>query len=153
MTIAHPKRPCPRLLSYKALASSLLPKDSQSSPHTPNRFFFKKTFKQRTSIMSIFLWKIFCLIGGIGWEKVRRTFRRNSMARIFSIVWFITCVYYLGRVPSPIVTKKLKETSKTEEMEESEEEIIWFHFVWCGFFGENSTGERLRIWRVQGTSF
>ena len=116
-------------------------------------FFFLKTFKQRTSIMSIFLWKIFCLIGGIGWEKVRRTFRRNSMAQIFSILWFITCVYYLGRVPSPIVTKKLKETSKTEEMEESEEETIWFHFVWCGFFGENSTGERLRIWRVQGTSF
>ena len=44
---------------------------------------------------------------------------RNSMARIFSILLFITCVYYLGRVPSPIVTKKLKET---EERGESEEE-------------------------------
>nr|QGQ49195.1 hypothetical chloroplast RF1 [Eria corneri] len=42
---------------------------------------------------------------------------RNSMARIFSILLFITCVYYLGRMPSPIVTKKLKEkeTSETEE--------------------------------------
>jgi len=40
------------------------------------------------------------------------------MARIFSILLFITCVYYLGRVPSPIVTKKLKETSETEESEE-----------------------------------
>uniref|UniRef100_UPI0030FE9869 hypothetical protein RF1 n=1 Tax=Primula partschiana TaxID=690505 RepID=UPI0030FE9869 len=40
---------------------------------------------------------------------------RNSMARIFSILLFITCVYYLGRIPSPILTKKLKETSKTEE--------------------------------------
>nr|YP_010212078.1 Ycf1 protein [Thalictrum aquilegiifolium]UBI43839.1 Ycf1 protein [Thalictrum aquilegiifolium] len=40
---------------------------------------------------------------------------RNSMARIFSILLFITCVYYLGRIPSPIVTKKLKETSKKEE--------------------------------------
>nr|YP_010310601.1 hypothetical chloroplast RF1 [Mimusops elengi]UMY76135.1 hypothetical chloroplast RF1 [Mimusops elengi] len=40
---------------------------------------------------------------------------RNSMARIFSILLFITCVYYLGRMPSPILTKKLKETSKTEE--------------------------------------
>nr|YP_009419810.1 hypothetical chloroplast RF1 [Pentaphylax euryoides]ASM46489.1 hypothetical chloroplast RF1 [Pentaphylax euryoides] len=40
---------------------------------------------------------------------------RNSMARIFSILLFITCVYYLGRIPSPIFTKKLKETSKTEE--------------------------------------
>nr|YP_009269935.1 hypothetical chloroplast RF19 [Neottia acuminata]ANT72847.1 hypothetical chloroplast RF19 [Neottia acuminata] len=42
---------------------------------------------------------------------------RNYMARIFSIILFITCVYYLGRMPSPIVTKKLKdkETSETEE--------------------------------------
>ncbi|KAL3728762.1 hypothetical protein ACJRO7_033353 [Eucalyptus globulus] len=40
---------------------------------------------------------------------------RNSMARIFSILLFITCVYYLGRIPSPIVTKKFKETSETEE--------------------------------------
>nr|YP_009698593.1 Ycf1 [Petalonyx linearis]QEJ85600.1 Ycf1 [Petalonyx linearis] len=47
---------------------------------------------------------------------------RNSMARIFSILLFITCVYYLGRIPSPILTKKLKETSKTEERGESEEE-------------------------------
>nr|YP_009891823.1 Ycf1.2 [Moriera spinosa]QKK38196.1 Ycf1.2 [Moriera spinosa] len=40
---------------------------------------------------------------------------RNSMARIFSILLFITCVYYLGRIPSPILTKKLKGTSETEE--------------------------------------
>nr|YP_009752808.1 Ycf1 protein [Cyclantheropsis parviflora]QIT05458.1 Ycf1 protein [Cyclantheropsis parviflora] len=44
---------------------------------------------------------------------------RNSMTRIFSILLFITCVYYLGRIPSPIVTKKLKET---EERGESEDE-------------------------------
>uniref|UniRef100_UPI0030FEA710 hypothetical protein RF1 n=1 Tax=Manekia incurva TaxID=1072615 RepID=UPI0030FEA710 len=47
---------------------------------------------------------------------------RNSMARIFSILLFITSVYYLGRMPSPIVTKKLKETSEMEERGESEEE-------------------------------
>nr|YP_009748602.1 Ycf1 protein [Ponerorchis gracilis]QII90358.1 Ycf1 protein [Ponerorchis gracilis] len=46
---------------------------------------------------------------------------RNSMARIFSILLFITCVYYLGRMPSPIVTKKLKETSETEEGGERKE--------------------------------
>uniref|UniRef100_UPI0030027637 hypothetical protein RF1 n=1 Tax=Hedyosmum orientale TaxID=226581 RepID=UPI0030027637 len=46
----------------------------------------------------------------------------NSMARIFRILLFITCVYYLGRIPSPIVTKKLKETSEREEGGESEEE-------------------------------
>nr|YP_010557991.1 hypothetical protein RF1 [Euphorbia echinulata]UED19101.1 hypothetical protein RF1 [Euphorbia echinulata] len=43
---------------------------------------------------------------------------RNSMARIFSILLFITCVYSLGRAPSPIFTNKLKETSETEESEE-----------------------------------
>nr|YP_009749975.1 hypothetical chloroplast RF1 [Chelidonium majus]QIJ46338.1 hypothetical chloroplast RF1 [Chelidonium majus]QNA48402.1 hypothetical chloroplast RF1 [Chelidonium majus] len=47
---------------------------------------------------------------------------RNSMARIFSILLFITCVYHLGRIPSPTVTKKLKETAETEERGESEEE-------------------------------
>nr|YP_009930948.1 Ycf1.2 [Atelanthera perpusilla]QNR88286.1 Ycf1.2 [Atelanthera perpusilla] len=43
---------------------------------------------------------------------------RNSMARIFSILLFITCVYYLGRIPSPIFTKKLKGTLETEERED-----------------------------------
>nr|YP_010576475.1 Ycf1 [Antidesma bunius]UZN44016.1 Ycf1 [Antidesma bunius] len=43
---------------------------------------------------------------------------RNSMARIFSILLFITCIYSLGRIPSPIFTKKLKESSETEEREE-----------------------------------
>ncbi|KAM0954132.1 hypothetical protein DsansV1_C01g0007581 [Dioscorea sansibarensis] len=47
---------------------------------------------------------------------------RNSMGRIFSILLFITCVYYLGRMPSPIVTKKLKEILEAEEGRESEEE-------------------------------
>nr|YP_009899739.1 Ycf1.1 [Notoceras bicorne]QKK46634.1 Ycf1.1 [Notoceras bicorne] len=36
---------------------------------------------------------------------------RNSMARIFSILLFITCVYSLGRIPSPIFTKKIKGNS------------------------------------------
>nr|UFK28315.1 hypothetical protein RF1 [Ostericum grosseserratum] len=44
----------------------------------------------------------------------------NSMARIFSILLFITCVYYLGRIPSPIFTKKLNP--QTEKGWESEEE-------------------------------
>nr|AXO65993.1 Ycf1 [Epiblema grandiflorum] len=56
---------------------------------------------------------------------------RNSMARILSILLFITCVYYLGRMPSPIVTKKLKEketeesdvetTSETKETKQEQE--------------------------------
>ncbi|KAL2922332.1 hypothetical protein RDABS01_013823 [Bienertia sinuspersici] len=40
------------------------------------------------------------------------------MARIFSILLFISCVYHLGRMPSPIFTKKLKETPETKESEE-----------------------------------
>nr|YP_010828098.1 putative chloroplast RF1 [Santalum yasi]WFF45116.1 putative chloroplast RF1 [Santalum yasi] len=47
---------------------------------------------------------------------------KNSMARIFSILLFITCVYYLGKTPSPIFTKKLKETSETDERRKGEEE-------------------------------
>nr|YP_010620520.1 hypothetical chloroplast RF1 [Kirganelia reticulata]WAX37581.1 hypothetical chloroplast RF1 [Kirganelia reticulata] len=46
---------------------------------------------------------------------------RNSIARIFTIFLFSTCIYSLGRIPSPILTKKLKETS-TSKKEESEEE-------------------------------
>lgn len=46
---------------------------------------------------------------------------RNFVARIFSILLFITCVYYLGRIPSPILTKKLKETSERGESEEETE--------------------------------
>nr|ALO21972.1 Ycf1 [Cucurbita digitata] len=46
---------------------------------------------------------------------------RNSMARIFSILLFITCVYYLGRIPSPILTKKLKETEETKGTKQEQE--------------------------------
>ena len=48
---------------------------------------------------------------------------RNSMARIFSILLFITCIYYLGRIPLPIFTKKLKvkETFERQKGEESAE--------------------------------
>nr|YP_011011820.1 hypothetical protein RF1 [Phlomoides cordifolia]WPW62069.1 hypothetical protein RF1 [Phlomoides cordifolia] len=52
---------------------------------------------------------------------------RNSKARILSILLFITCVYYLGRIPSPLFTKKLKETSKTgagERVESAEERDV-----------------------------
>nr|AUT82850.1 Ycf1 [Ranunculus flammula] len=47
---------------------------------------------------------------------------KNSMARILSILLFITCIYYLGRMPSPLVTKKLKKTSKREERGKNKEE-------------------------------
>nr|WCP17105.1 hypothetical chloroplast RF1 [Menispermum dauricum] len=52
---------------------------------------------------------------------------KNYLARIFSILLFITCVYYLGRMPSPIFTKKLKkketdvETSETKGTKQEQE--------------------------------
>nr|QJF73165.1 Ycf1 [Iris loczyi] len=51
---------------------------------------------------------------------------RNSMARIFSILLFITCVYHLGRMPSPIFTNKLKEKEEGgERKEESDVETTY----------------------------
>nr|YP_010295807.1 hypothetical chloroplast RF19 [Syringa villosa]UMB49745.1 hypothetical chloroplast RF19 [Syringa villosa] len=52
------------------------------------------------------------------YNKYRVLELRNSMARIFSILLFITCVYDLGRIPTLIITNKWKETSKMEEREE-----------------------------------
>nr|YP_009271528.1 Ycf1 [Eclipta prostrata]ANW48021.1 Ycf1 [Eclipta prostrata] len=40
-----------------------------------------------------------------------------SMAGIFSIFLLVTCVYYLGRIPSPIFSKKLNTLDKMEEEE------------------------------------
>nr|YP_010723428.1 Ycf1 protein [Dierama igneum]WDW26798.1 Ycf1 protein [Dierama igneum] len=53
---------------------------------------------------------------------------RNSMARIFSILLFITCVYYLGRMPSPIFTKKLKERGEGGKRKEKRKDEFHFHF-------------------------
>jgi hypothetical protein len=41
-----------------------------------------------------------------------------SMAGIFSIFLLVTCVYYLGRIPSPIFSNKLNKLDKMEEEEE-----------------------------------
>nr|WOC92411.1 hypothetical chloroplast RF19 [Utricularia volubilis] len=56
----------------------------------------------------------------IGKNKYLVSELRNFLARLFSILLFIICVYYLGRIPSPILTKKLKETPKVEERVEKE---------------------------------
>nr|UCS10291.1 hypothetical chloroplast RF1 [Artemisia giraldii] len=40
-----------------------------------------------------------------------------SMAGIFSIFLLVTCVYYLGRIPSPIFSNKLNKLDKMEEEE------------------------------------
>nr|QKM78313.1 hypothetical chloroplast RF19 [Artemisia gmelinii] len=41
-----------------------------------------------------------------------------SMAGIFSIFLLVTCVYHLGRIPSPIFSNKLNKLDKMEEEEE-----------------------------------
>nr|YP_010195185.1 hypothetical chloroplast RF19 [Arcangelisia gusanlung]QZZ82051.1 hypothetical chloroplast RF19 [Arcangelisia gusanlung] len=46
---------------------------------------------------------------------------KNYLARIFSILLFITCVYYLGRMPSPIFTKKLKKKETEVDIEKTSE--------------------------------
>nr|YP_011000634.1 Ycf1 [Robinsonia thurifera]WPN83053.1 Ycf1 [Robinsonia thurifera] len=46
-----------------------------------------------------------------------------SMTSIFSIFLLVICVYYLGRIPSPIFSKKLNKLDKMEEEEEEEEEF------------------------------
>nr|QQO99479.1 hypothetical chloroplast RF1 [Lonicera angustifolia var. myrtillus] len=71
----------------------------------------------------------------------------NSMARAFSIILFITCVYYLGRMPSPLLTKKLEKPLTMEEEgvrkerdvkierafetkgTKHKQELFWFEFV------------------------
>nr|YP_010567420.1 hypothetical protein RF1 [Plicosepalus curviflorus]UZC33611.1 hypothetical protein RF1 [Plicosepalus curviflorus] len=49
---------------------------------------------------------------------------QNWMARIFSILLFITCVYHLGRIPSPILTKKLKKTSDMKGIQKESQDVF-----------------------------
>nr|QBY40856.1 hypothetical chloroplast RF1 [Marshallia caespitosa] len=46
-----------------------------------------------------------------------------SIADIFNIFLLVTCIYYLGRIPSPIFSKKLNTLDKMEDEEEEEEEF------------------------------
>src|SRR5919202_1985413 len=46
-----------------------------------------------------------------------------SMAGIFSFFLFLTCVYNLGRMPSPILSKKLNTLEKIKEERIEEEKI------------------------------
>uniref|UniRef100_A0A2C9U3A7 Translocon at the inner envelope membrane of chloroplasts 214 n=1 Tax=Manihot esculenta TaxID=3983 RepID=A0A2C9U3A7_MANES len=56
------------------------------------------------------------------WIHQNYSIRSNILFRSNNILLFITCVYSLGRIPSPIFTKKLKETSEMEEREEETDE-------------------------------
>nr|YP_010743772.1 photosystem I assembly protein Ycf1 [Lonicera harae]WET30442.1 photosystem I assembly protein Ycf1 [Lonicera harae] len=78
----------------------------------------------------------------------RMSILENSLSRTFSIILFITCVYYLGRMPSPLLTNKLEKPLTMEEggvrkkegdvkIERAPEtkgtkhkqELFWFEFV------------------------
>nr|YP_009680772.1 hypothetical protein Ycf1 [Kummerowia striata]AYA54506.1 hypothetical protein Ycf1 [Kummerowia striata] len=41
---------------------------------------------------------------------------KNSMFKIFIIFLFVTCLYYLGRIPPPFFTKKLSEIEENNEI-------------------------------------
>nr|YP_010711748.1 Ycf1 protein [Corydalis heterocarpa]WDA92403.1 Ycf1 protein [Corydalis heterocarpa] len=94
-----------------------------------------------TSFVGWFIGHILCLKGFelvVLWIRQNRFIRlnryyaaefRNSLERIFTILVFISCVYYLDRIPSPIRTinyedkkKKQKNTSATVERSQSAEE-------------------------------
>nr|YP_010975185.1 Ycf1 protein [Amyema preissii]WNR58144.1 Ycf1 protein [Amyema preissii] len=69
---------------------------------------------------------------------------QNGMARIFSILLFITCVYHLGRIPSPILTKKLKKTSEMKGIQKESQDI-------CSM-DENKANDNLKaFWKAPVT--
>ncbi|CAN6455224.1 unnamed protein product [Victoria cruziana] len=74
------------------------------------------------------------------WEKMRPNalFRsnkylipnwRNFVSQIFSIILFIIYICYLGRMPSPLITKKLKESAKGEEKKKTEKGNVEIEIV------------------------
>nr|YP_010218461.1 hypothetical chloroplast RF19 [Bidens tripartita]UBU97986.1 hypothetical chloroplast RF19 [Bidens tripartita] len=50
-------------------------------------------------------------------SEFKKSELKKKMAGIFSILLLVTCVYYLGRIPSPIFSNKLNELDKMEEEE------------------------------------
>nr|YP_010162356.1 hypothetical chloroplast RF19 [Dolichos falciformis]QRI60065.1 hypothetical chloroplast RF19 [Dolichos falciformis] len=42
---------------------------------------------------------------------------RNSMVKIFLVFLFVTCLYYLGRIPPPFFNKKLSEIQEKNEID------------------------------------
>nr|YP_010999151.1 Ycf1 protein [Boopis anthemoides]WPM92969.1 Ycf1 protein [Boopis anthemoides]WVH38823.1 hypothetical chloroplast RF1 [Boopis anthemoides] len=68
------------------------------------------------------------------WIRQNRSIRSNkyirsmselkmAIARIFSIFFLIACVYSLGRIPSPIFTKKLSHTAEEREVKADERDV------------------------------
>nr|DBA09749.1 TPA_asm: Ycf1 protein [Corydalis solida]DBA09750.1 TPA_asm: Ycf1 protein [Corydalis solida] len=91
-----------------------------------------------SSFVGWFIGHILCMKGFelvLFWIRQNRSIKlnryrtadfRNSLERIFTILLFLSCVYYLGRIPSPNRTqdkkKKEKKTSATVERGQSADE-------------------------------
>ena len=91
-----------------------------------------------SSFVGWFIGHILCMKGFelvLFWIRQNRSIRlnkyraadfRNSLERIFTILLFLSCVYYLGRIPSPIriadKKKKQQKTSTTAEKGQNENE-------------------------------
>nr|YP_010475721.1 hypothetical protein RF1 [Corydalis stricta]UVH70008.1 hypothetical protein RF1 [Corydalis stricta] len=91
-----------------------------------------------SSFVGWFIGHILCMKGFelvLFWIRQNRSIRlnkyraadfRNSLERIFTILVFLSCIYYLGRIPSPIkmedIKKKREKTSATTETERGQSE-------------------------------
>nr|YP_010154198.1 hypothetical protein RF1 [Corydalis hsiaowutaishanensis]QQW52031.1 hypothetical protein RF1 [Corydalis hsiaowutaishanensis] len=114
---------------------------SSTLPRVISIYMFRcnnKTLFLTSSFVGWFIGHILCMKGLeliLFWIRQNRSIRlnryraadfRNSLERIFTILLFLSCVYYLGRIPSPIRTqdqkKKEKKTSVTVEKGQSADE-------------------------------
>nr|UJI65759.1 Ycf1 protein [Corydalis fangshanensis] len=126
-------------LIFPLLNHFILP--SSALPRLISIYMFRCNNKMlflTTSFVGWFIGHILCLKGFelvVFWIRKNRSIRlnryyaaefQNSMERIFTILVFISCVYYLDRIPSPIRTedkkKKQKKTSATVERRQSADE-------------------------------
>nr|YP_009139836.1 hypothetical chloroplast RF1 [Cynara humilis]AKG49844.1 hypothetical chloroplast RF1 [Cynara humilis]AKH02255.1 hypothetical chloroplast RF1 [Cynara cardunculus var. scolymus] len=68
-----------------------------------------------------------------------------SMAGYFRILFLITCVYYLGRTPSPIFSKKLNNLYRIEEDYDDEEEEEFNNNRRVYYMSRNEENLKLKI--------
>nr|YP_009710995.1 hypothetical chloroplast RF19 [Tagetes erecta]QGI24208.1 hypothetical chloroplast RF19 [Tagetes erecta]QIV26120.1 hypothetical chloroplast RF1 [Tagetes erecta]UUL97291.1 hypothetical chloroplast RF1 [Tagetes erecta] len=127
-----------QLLNYFILPSSMLAR-------LVNIFMFRCNSKMLFVTSSFFGWIIghILFMKWIGflvvWIRQNRSIRKYiqsnkylvpeltnfmSVAGIFSILLLVTSVYYLGRIPSPIFSKKLNKLDKMEEDEFDNNKIL-----------------------------
>nr|YP_009466375.1 hypothetical chloroplast RF19 [Genlisea filiformis]AUN28434.1 hypothetical chloroplast RF19 [Genlisea filiformis] len=91
---------------------------------------------------------------------------RNLMDQVFRIVLFITCINYLGRIPFPILTKKLNKTKNVEEgvekkmtydqanenKQDDEKKGIYTSIFYTGQTDKNKIQDTVRVNRTKDTT-